>query len=371
VRGIDPDRVSSWLETNVNGATAPFQLSLIAGGRSNLTFAVLDGAGARFVLRRPPLGHVLATAHDMAREHRIVSAVGRTNVPVPPVFGLCTDVDVIGAPFYVMGLVDGVVLDGPEPVLWELVARVSPRVHERPAAVGPVRDQLEEYFAGRLPLALRPRLAEHLVDVLADLHAADVDEIGLGDLAKRDGYIERQVKRWSTQWDQSKTRELPVIDEVARRLRSDIPRQQSVSIVHGDFRFGNCLADVGIGRINAVLDWELCTLGDPLADVGYLGVYWFGGDTETVRTNDPTPAGGFPSYADILERYASRTGRDVDGIAYYIAFGCWRLAVISEGVYSRYLHGAMGDDVGIDMVAFKSAAESLSERALATLTDGP
>lgn len=340
MRGIDPDRVSSWLETNVKGATAPFQLSLIAGGRSNLTFAVLDGAGARFVLRRPPLGHVLATAHDMAREHRIVSAVGRTNVPVPPVFGLCTDVDVIGAPFYVMGLVDGVVLDGPE-------------------------------RAAELPLALRPRLAEHLVDVLADLHAADVDEIGLGDLAKRDGYIERQVKRWSTQWDQSKTRELPVIDEVARRLRSDIPRQQSVSIVHGDFRFGNCLADVGIGRINAVLDWELCTLGDPLADVGYLGVYWFGGDTETVRTNDPTPAGGFPSYADILERYASRTGRDVDGIAYYIAFGCWRLAVISEGVYSRYLHGAMGDDVGIDMVAFKSAAESLSERALATLTDGP
>ena len=207
--------------------------------------------------------------------------------------------------------------------------------------------------------------------MLADLHAADVDQIGLGDLAKRDGYVERQVKRWSTQWDQSKTRELPAIDEVARRLRNDIPMQQSVSIVHGDFRFGNCLADVSTGRINAVLDWELCTLGDPLADVGYLGVYWFGGETETVRTNDPTPAGGFPPYADILERYASRTGRDVDGIAYYIAFGCWRLAVISEGVYSRYLHGAMGDDVGVDMVAFKNASESLAERALSTLIDGP
>ena len=340
MRGIDTDRVSSWLEANVEGATAPFQFALIAGGRSNLTYAVTDGGGSRFVLRRPPLSQVLATAHDMAREHRIVSAVGRTNVPVPPVFGLCTDVDVIGAPFYVMGLVDGVVLDGPE-------------------------------RAAELPLALRPRLAEHLIDVLADLHAANVDEIGLGDLAKRDGYVERQVKRWSTQWNQSKTRELPAIDEVARRLRNDIPQQRSVSIVHGDFRFGNCLADVSTGRINAVLDWELCTLGDPLADVGYLGVYWFGGDTETVRTNDPTPAGGFPSYADIVERYARRTGRDVGCIAYYVAFGCWRLAVISEGVYSRYLHGAMGDDVGVDMVAFKDATESLAERALSTLVDGP
>jgi aminoglycoside phosphotransferase (APT) family kinase protein len=338
VRGIDTDRVSSWLSEHVEGAAAPFQFALIAGGRSNLTYAVTDAGGSRFVLRRPPLGHVLATAHDMAREHRIVAAVGRTDVPVPPVFGLCTDVEVTGAPFYVMGLVDGVVLDGVD-------------------------------RAALLPVALRPRLSEHLVDVLADLHAADVDEIGLGDLARRDGYIERQLKRWSTQWDQSKTRELPAIDEVARRLRNDIPVQQGVSIVHGDFRFGNCLADVGTGRIKAVLDWELCTLGDPLADVGYLGVYWFGGDTETVRTNDPTPAGGFSSYADILQRYAGRTGRDVSDIAYYIAFSCWRLAVISEGVYDRYLHGAMGDDVGVDTVAYKSAAESLSERALSTLID--
>jgi aminoglycoside phosphotransferase (APT) family kinase protein len=340
VQGIDTDRVSSWLETNIAGATPPFQFALIAGGRSNLTYAVTDARGERFVLRRPPLGHVLATAHDMAREHRIVEAVGRTPVPVPPVLGLCTDCDVIGAPFYVMGFVDGVVLDGVE-------------------------------RGDDLPMALRPRVAEHLIDVLADLHAVDVDEVGLGDLAKREGYIERQVKRWSTQWEQSKTRELPAIDEVAKRLRDRVPTQHGVSIVHGDYRFGNCLTDVRAGRINAVLDWELCTLGDPLADVGYLGVYWFDGTAETTRPNDPTPAGGFPPYSAVLERYARSTGRDLSGIGYYIAFGCWRLAVISEGVYARYLNGAMGDDSGVDVTAFKLATESLAERAVAAVRDTP
>jgi aminoglycoside phosphotransferase (APT) family kinase protein len=332
VQGIDIVRVSSWLAANIDGATPPFQFTLIAGGRSNLTYAVTDGCGQRFVLRRPPLAQVLATAHDMAREHRIISAVGRTDVPVPSTLGLCTDIEVNGAPFYVMGYVDGIVLDSPE-------------------------------RAVELPTALRPTVSEHLVDVLADLHAVDVDQVGLGDLAKRDGYVERQVKRWSAQWEQSKTRELPAIDDVARRLRDHLPIQQGVAIAHGDFRFGNCLVDVGVGRINAVLDWELCTLGDPLADLGYLGVYWFDGNTLLARSNDPTPAGGFPPYADLVQRYALRTGRDVTGIGYYIAFGCWRLAVISEGVYSRYVHGAMGDGGDFDVATFKEATESLAQRA--------
>ena len=332
MQGIDTVRVSSWLGANIADATAPFDFSLIAGGRSNLTFAVTDANGRRFVLRRPPLAQVLATAHDMAREHRIISAVGRTNVPVPKALGLCTDHAVNGAPFYVMGYVDGVVLDSPE-------------------------------RAAALPLELRPRVSEHLVDVLADLHAVDIDDVGLGDLAKREGYVERQVKRWSTQWEHSKTRELPAIDEVARALRDHLPVQQGVSIAHGDFRFGNGLTDVDLGRINAVLDWELCTLGDPLADLGYLGVYWYQGDAATARANDPTSAGGFPAFADLVERYARRTGRDVSGIGYYIAFGCWRLAVISEGVYSRYVHGAMGEGGAVDISTFKEATESLAERA--------
>jgi aminoglycoside phosphotransferase (APT) family kinase protein len=332
---IDHDRVTRWLVEHIPGALAPFRFDLIAGGRSNLTFRVTGADGARFVLRRPPLGHVLATAHDMAREHRIIAAVGTTGVPVPPALGLCTDIEVNGAPFYVMGFVDGEVLDSVEK-------------------------------AALLPYELRRPASEHLIDVLADLHAVDIDAVGLGDFAKRDGYIERQVKRWSAQWEGSKTRELPAIDEVAVRLRERMPVQRGTSIAHGDFRFGNALVDVSRGRVAAVLDWELCTLGDPLADVGYLGVYWYDGEAANVRANDPTSAGGFPSYAELLERYATRTGRDLSGIDYYVAFSCWRLAVISEGVYARYLHGAMGEQ-DVDITQFKVGVDALAERALAAV----
>ena len=334
MQGIDIEPVSNWMVANVARAVAPFTFDLIAGGRSNLTYRVTGADGQRFVVRRPPLGHVLATAHDMGREHRVISAVGQTSVPVPPALGLCTDDAVNGAPFYVMGYVDGVVLDSPE-------------------------------RGAELAMPLRQVAGENLVDVLADLHAVDIDAVGLGNLAKREGYVERQVKRWSMQWEQSKTRELPAIDEVAKKLRAAMPEQQSVSIAHGDFRFGNCLTDLATGRIAAVLDWELCTLGDPLADLGYLGVYWFHGELSTMRANDPTPAGGFPTYPELVQRYAKRTGRDVSGLDYYVAFGCWRLAVISEGVYARYMHGAMGsqaDDAGF--IAFKLATEGLAERAL-------
>ena len=333
MKGLDADRVSEWLSRHVDGAVAPFDYRLIAGGRSNLTFLVTDAVGERFVLRRPPLGHVLATAHDMGREHRIISAVGRTGVPVPRTLAMCDDVEVNGAPFYVMSYVDGVVLDNADK-------------------------------AAQLVPELRYPAAHHLIDVLAELHAVDVDEIGLGDLARRDGYIERQLRRWKTQWENSKTRELSAIEEVERRLSKSIPVQQGVVIAHGDYRFGNCLTDVNRGRIAAVLDWELCTLGDPLADVGYLGVYWSDGTSGALRANDPTPAGGFPTYSDLVDRYARVTGRDTSRIDYYVAFSCWRLAVISEGVYARYLHGAMGEQEGIDLATMKLGPEGLAERAL-------
>ncbi len=336
MQGLDIPKVSDWLTRNITGAVAPFGFDLIAGGRSNLTYTVTASDGSRFVLRRPPLGHVLATAHDMAREYRIIAAVNHTNVPVPPALGVCTDDDVNGAPFYVMGYVDGVVLDSVD-------------------------------RAEQLPMELRRTASEHIIDVLADLHAVDVDTVGLGDLAKREGYVERQVKRWSTQWHQSKTRELPAIDEVARLLGERLPAQVGVSIAHGDFRFGNCLTNMSTGKIAAVLDWELCTLGDPLADVGYLGVYWFDGNAANVRANDPTSAGGFLSYQQLLDRYAQRTGRDLSGIDYYVAFSCWRLAVITEGVYARYLHGAMGAHEGVDIESFKVGADALAERALAAM----
>ncbi|MCX6534429.1 MAG: phosphotransferase family protein [Actinobacteria bacterium] len=333
VQGIDVAKVSEWLADNVADARAPFNFQLIAGGRSNLTFLVTDDNGIRYVLRRPPLGHVLATAHDMAREHRIISAVGQTDVPVPATLGLCTDESVNGAPFYVMNFVDGVVLDNAEK-------------------------------AELLDKSLRRSASFNLIDVLCELHDVDIDAVGLGNLAKREGYIERQIKRWSTQWENSKTRELPEIDEVVRLLSTKVPRQQDVSIAHGDFRFGNVLTDVATGRIAAVLDWELCTLGDPLADLGYIGVYWSDGPASALRANDPTPAGGFTTYGELVERYATKTGRDVSGVDYYVAFSCWRLAVISEGVYARYLHGAMGNQEGIDMTVMKAGVDALTIRAL-------
>lgn len=329
--GINDLKVEQWLNANVAELEGPFTYTLIAGGRSNLTYLGTDAKGTKFVLRRPPLGLVLATAHDMAREHKIISAVGKTSVPVPRTLGLCTDEDVNGAPFYVMGYVDGVVLDSQE------------------------RAEL-------LPENLREKLAFDLIDVLAALHKVDIDEVGLGDLAKREGYVERQVKRWTTQWENSKTRELPEIEEVGRLLKVNLPVQQATVIAHGDYRLGNCLADMNNGRIAAVLDWELCTLGDPLADIGYIGVYW-SEPGQNLRPNDPSGVPGFPGYQALVSRYAEKTGFDVSNINYYKAFSAFRLAVISEGVYARYIHGAMGEQ-DFDPTPMKDSTDALAFMAL-------
>jgi aminoglycoside phosphotransferase (APT) family kinase protein len=335
VRGISVEPVTRWLAENL-GAEPPFTFSLIAGGRSNLTYRVTDATGSTFVLRRPPLGHVLATAHDMAREHRIISAIGSTDVPVAPALGLCTDESVNGAPFYVMGFVDGVVLDSQE--------------------------------AGRAwPEPLRRVSAESMIDVLVELHAVDPDAIGLGGLAKREGYLERQLRRWSTQWEKSKMRELAVMDELQQRLASGMPEQVHTGIAHGDYRLGNALVRRDTGAIAAVLDWELCTLGDVLADVGYLLVYWSDPGTVSNQANDPSGVEGFPTRAELLDRYAAATGRDLSGIGYYEAFSCWRLACIAEGVRARYAAGVMGDDDGGPTVQAEDPVKRLAERALAAL----
>lgn len=335
MRGLDEQRVTEWLVANVEGVAAPVTYTLIAGGHSNLTYAATDAAGRRLVVRRPPLGHVLATAHDMAREHRIISAVGRSEVPVPRCVGLCSDDAVNGAPFYVMDFVDGVVLD----------------------SLAKARAVSEDN---------RRALADALVDVLAQLHAVDVDAIGLGDLARKDAFVERQLKRWSKQWEASKTRELPVVDEVIRRLSSRIPAQQRASIVHGDYRFGNCLVDPDGARISAVLDWELCTLGDPLADLGYLRVWWTNPDESAIRGDEPTAAGGFGSFEALVERYERASGLDVGQLGYYVSLGALRLAVINAGVYLRYREGAMGEGQ-IDLAMLAARTETLAEMALAAV----
>jgi aminoglycoside phosphotransferase (APT) family kinase protein len=337
VAGIAHRRVSAWLTENISGAIAPFEFALIAGGRSNLTYRVTGVDGRVFVLRRPPLGHVLATAHDMGREHKIISAVGKTSVPVAPALGMCTDDSVNDAPFYVMGYVEGLVLDSPE-------------------------------AAAPLTTEARVRAAHDLIDVMVRLHAVEPNDIGLGDLGKRDGYLDRQLRRWVIQWDNSKSREVPEMDQVVALLTARKPSQVHTGIVHGDYRLGNCLIDPKSGELRAVLDWELCALGDQMADVGYLLVYYTDEAQGWSRANDPSGAGGFPTRQALLDRYAAATGRDLSGIGYYEAFSCWRLACISEGVMARYRAGVMGAEADADMVeAMEDGVRLLANRALAAL----
>jgi aminoglycoside phosphotransferase (APT) family kinase protein len=333
--GIDAPRVSAWLAEHVEGAEPPFEFSLIAGGHSNLTYLVVGRDGAERVLRRPPLGHVLATAHDMAREHRIISGVGMTDVPVPTALGLCEDVEVNGAPFYVMGFVEG-----------DVVAN-------------------DEVVRERVPDEERVPLGMHVAEVLAALHAVEPDDVGLGDLGRRDGYIERQLKRWSKQWEASKTRELPEMEECQRILAERMPEQVGSGIVHGDYRLGNMISSGG--RVRAVLDWELCTLGDPLADVGYLMNNWISPGEAAPSTSAPTGAGGFPSRDEMLSRYQDLTGRDVAAVDYYRAFQHWRLAAIVEGVYRRYVEGVMAD-TEVDPTVFKEQVEFLAGASHQLLT---
>lgn len=331
MQGIDEQKVEAWITANITSLRAPFRYELIAGGRSNLTFKGTDADGTLFVLRRPPLGNVLESAHNMEREHTIISAIGPTPVPVAETLGVCGDPDVNGAPFYVMSFVDGIILDGFD-------------------------------VAETLSDDTKRNLTHSLVDVLAELHAQDIDAIGLGDLARRTGYVERQLKRWTRQWEASKTREIPVIEEVQRRLHEAIPTQQRDVVAHGDYRFGNCLVDVDTASITGVLDWELCTLGDPMADLGYLGVWW-ADNAKPHPSTDPTWSGGWPAYTDVVERYANATGLDVSGIGYYVAFSTWRLAVIGEGVYARYAAGAMGDQ-DVDLSIMEDNSRHTGENAL-------
>jgi aminoglycoside phosphotransferase (APT) family kinase protein len=337
IKGIRIDSVSEWLEGNIDGAKAPFAFELIVGGHSNLTYKVGDSAGNAFVLRRPPTGSVLATAHDMAREHRIVAAVGLSDVPVPRALGLCEDVEVNDAPFYLMNFVEGSVLLDSSSV------------------------------ESLLDLPARERLSKQVVDVLASLHSLDPEKIGLGDLARREAYIERQLKRWQGQWEKSKTRELAAMDEVHRLLSQGIPEQQGYGIVHGDYRLGNMLVD-GSGQICAVLDWELCTLGDPLADLGYVLNSWAdaGDDPQSnAVAQSPTALEGFLTRDAFVARYAERSGREIRSVNYFRAFQYWRLAAIVEGVLSRYLKGVMGNQANTDV--FKTQVDFLANAALELL----
>ncbi len=299
-RGLDLERLRAYLGSGELTAT------MFAGGRSNLTYAVTDGTD-RWVLRRPPLGHVLPTAHDMVREHRVLAALSAAGFPAPRPVLLCTDGEVIGAPFYLMEHVEG--------TIYRDVAVLE--------AMGPE--------------AMRT-LVLSLVDTLADLHALEPAAIGLADFGRPEGFNSRQVRRWKKQLDASRSREVPGIEELHARLAAEVPAGAG-AVVHGDYRLDNVLIGPRL-EINAVLDWEMSTLGDPLSDVALMLVYagrpLLSKDGEA-RSSISVP--GHPSLSDMAGRYAKRSGRDVSDLHWYVGFAAFKLAVILEGVHYRYVQG--------------------------------
>lgn len=320
--GLDLGRLARWLPSVIPSAGHPLEARLIPGGKSNLTYEVTDGAGT-WILRRPPLGHVLATAHDMGREYRVMSALADTAVPVPEMLALCADDAVIGAPFYLMSRVEG--------TPYRTAAQLT--------ALGPERTRV---------------IADGMIDTLAALHRVDPAAVGLADFGRPEGFLARQVSRWKKQLDASYCRDLPAADELHARLAADVPPESAAGIVHGDYRLDNLLVRQASGdgtaagdgtahgrdEVAAVIDWEMATLGDPLTDLALMLVYHrygkiAGGETVT----DAAEAPGFPSEAEIIARYSAGSDRDLSRFGFYLGLACYKLAVILEGIHYRYLHG--------------------------------
>ncbi|GAA2583906.1 phosphotransferase family protein [Dactylosporangium fulvum] len=306
--GLDLPRLAAYLDAKAPGlVSAPLRAELVAGGRSNLTYVLNEV----FVLRRPPLGHVLATAHDMAREYRVISALGATMVPVPEALLLCTDDSVLGAPFYLMARVPGVVLRN--------------------------RSQTDSLGEDN-----RRRIAFAMMDTLAQLHLVDYAEVGLADFGRPEGFLERQVRRWTGQLDKSRSRDLPAADTLREQLAASIPASPRTGIVHGDYRLDNLIVDPDTLRVAAVLDWEMATIGDPLTDLGLLLAYW--NVLNRLKTGvNPIADGlgsdaGFPTGDELLRRYA-RSAPLSDDLHWYVGLACYKLAIVLEGIHFRYIQG--------------------------------
>ncbi|MEU9289936.1 phosphotransferase family protein [Streptomyces sp. NPDC048275] len=334
VVGVDVTALHRYFERHVPECAGPLRVELLHGGRSNLTYEVTDGTH-RWVLRRPPLGVLTPTAHDMDREYRVVAALAGTGVPVARAVLSCTDPEVLGAPFCVVDFVEGAVLrDGDE--------------------------------AAGLPPADARRAAEALVDALVALHSVDAADVGLGGFGRPEGYLERQVRRWRGQWAKVATRELPDLEELHGRLARAVPPSGAPTVVHGDYRLDNTILAPGdLGRIAAIVDWEMATLGDPLADLGMLLMYWDPTCEPVLGARHvPTANPGFPSGRELAERYAAKSGRDIGAVAYYQALGCFKLAVIAEGIHARYL---AGQTVGAGFERVGSAVPALLRSGLELL----
>lgn len=338
LQGLDLSRLTAYLERELPGLLAgPLNGRLLSGGRSNLTYLVDDGA-QKWVVRRPPLGHVLATAHDVAREYRIMAALQSGDVPVPRTFIFCEDAEIIGAPFYVMSFVDGVVY----------------RTEEQ---LGPLGGTSAEELAGGL------------VDVLARLHATDPAAVGLADLGRPQGYLQRQVVRWGKQLRASRSRDIPGVEELGHRLGATVPASHRSGLVHGDYKLDNLVIDRGCPRCAlAVLDWEMATLGDPLMDLVNLAVWWDGVyDVHGAPFTDvPAKVTGFPSSRQLLDRYADRTPTDLRALPWYFGLMYYKLAGIFEGMYYRDRQGLT---VGPGFELLEGLAPALVERGHQALSE--
>jgi aminoglycoside phosphotransferase (APT) family kinase protein len=333
--GLDLARLGTYLERERPGLVAgPLRAEVIEGGRSNLTYRV-DAGPSRWVLRRPPLGHVLATAHDMAREYRVIRALRDTPVPVPGTVLLCEDPEVLGAPFYLMEYVPGTPF----------------RSSGELSALGPGRTRA---------------LVLSLVDTLVALHGVDPGAVGLAEFGRPEGFLERQLRRWGKQLEASRNRDLDGVDALHRALTGALPHSPAPTVVHGDFRLDNVLAD-GEGRITAVLDWEMSTLGDPITDLGLLVMYSGHPDLPGSPLTSVRGAPGHPEPAELVERYATGSGLDVSGIGWYTAFAYFKLAVILEGIHYRW---KLGQTVGPGFDRIGDLVPLFIDNGLATLQEG-
>jgi aminoglycoside phosphotransferase (APT) family kinase protein len=339
--GLDLTRLADWLATLPDKtvlpektATGPLRATLLAGGKSNLTYEVSDGEQA-WVLRRPPLGHVLATAHDMAREYRVMSALKGTGVPVPATYALCGDADVIGAPFYLMERIEG--------TAYRWASQLEP--------LGPERTR---------------RISEDLIDILAALHAVDPASVGLADFGRPQGFLARQVSRWKKQLDASHCRNLPAAAQLHALLAASVPEQSPDGIVHGDYRLDNVLAAAD-GRLVAVLDWEMATLGDPLTDLALMSIYQRFAAVMGGSIADASSAPGFLTKDEVIARYAAASHRDLAHFGFYLGLAAFKLAVIAEGIYYRHLHG---QTVGAGFDTVGTITEPLLEAGIGFVREG-
>lgn len=331
--GFDVDRVVPWMCDRIEGFEPPLTWTKLAGGHSNFTYRVVDAAGNAFVLRRPPLGELLPSAHDMGREFKVMTALWPTPVPVPQPLAFCDDPSVTGANFYVMSAADGRSLY--------------------------TADEVEAW----IPEPLRRDHGFHFIDVLADLHALGPFEIGLGDLGRPDAYVARQLKRWKASWDASKTLDLPEVDNLYAYLSANTPEQGPARLVHGDYGLHNVVSN-SKGRVVAVIDWEISTLGDAMADLAYAINAWGKPGEVSGRGVKPSLSPGYPTDTEMLDRYASRTGIDVSGIGFYVSFNHWKTVCIIDGVLARYYNGQKSTE-GVDLVGLAAGRDEALAKSLA------